>query len=344
MKKSGTFPNVVYRPIEAKDFSALCEISKSAGIGITSLQYDEKKLANRIELSIESMKKSVLKPSSEKYLFVLEDLNKKKVIGTSGVTACIGEEIPFYNYRISTTTRFCKELNIRHYYDSLSLVNDYHGASEVGSLLLTDGYRGSGVGRFLSRVRFLFIANFSERFADLIIAEMRGVSDEEGRSPFWESLGRHFFKMDFEEADRLCELTNKQFIADLMPRSPIYTELLSRAAQESIGKSHPLTLPAFNILKNEGFTFRGYIDIFDGGPAIEVMKNQIHTIRDSQLLKVSQIQSIPNGNPWMISTIEMPFLSCVDSIQIIDGECVLNTSAADKLQMREGLKVRVCRL
>src|SRR5690606_4677800 len=149
------------------------------------------------------------------------------------------------------------------------LANDLTGNSELCSLFLHADHRTGLNGRLLSKARLLFIAEFRELFGDKIIAEMRGMSDAAGRSPFWESLGRHFFKMEFSQADYLTGVGNKAFIAELMPKFPLYTCFLTEDARAVIGRVHPDTEPALNMLKAEGFSYQGYVDIFDAGPAIE---------------------------------------------------------------------------
>jgi arginine N-succinyltransferase len=129
----------------------------------------------------------------------------------------------------------------------------------------------------------MFLADFPELFGDEIIAEMRGVSDEHGHSPFWESLGRHFFQMEFSDADYLTGLGNKVFIAELMPKFPIYVPMLSEDAQKVIGKVHPHTEPALAMLKSEGFDFNGYVDIFDGGPSVSTKVKNIRAVRKSKV-------------------------------------------------------------
>ena len=74
-----------------------------------------------------------------------------------------------------------------------------------------------------------------------------------GNSPFWEWLEAHFFSMDFPTADYLSGIGNKVFIAELMPRYPIYTNLLSQEAQDVIGHVHEKTRPALRLLEREGF-------------------------------------------------------------------------------------------
>ena len=101
-----------------------------------------------------------------------------------------------------------------------------------------------------------------------IIAEMRGVSDEEGHSPFWQWLQEHFFTIDFPTADHLIGIGNKVFISELMPKHPIYANLLGKEAQEVIGQVHEKTKPALKLLEKEGFEHRGYVDLFDAGPTV----------------------------------------------------------------------------
>lgn len=134
----------------------------------------------------------------------------------------------------------------------------------------------------LSRARLLFIAKHAERFTNKIFVELRGESDEAGFSPFWNALGKHFFSMDFQKADYLSGVSNKHFIADLMPRYPIYIPTLPDIAQQVIGVVHETSENVSQILLKEGFCFRDYVDVFDAGPTIEARQQDINTIVNSQ--------------------------------------------------------------
>ena len=124
--------------------------------------------------------------------------------------------------------------------------------------------------------------DFPERFDDLVIAEMRGYQTDEERSPFWDNLGEKFFGIAFENADRISAVDGTQFISDLMPKYPIYVDLLPQEAQEVIGKPHKSSSPALNLLEKEGFAWRGYVDVFDGGPSVECHRSSIRTIQHSR--------------------------------------------------------------
>src|SRR5438046_10223693 len=115
---------------------------------------------------------------------------------------------------------------------------------------------------------------------------MRGYVDQTGRSPFWEAVGRHFFEFDFYRADVLCGLGEKQFIADLMPRHPIYLPLLRPEVQAVVGRVHHDTEPALALLRAEGFEPVNEVDIFDAGPLVRANVDEIRTIRQARLSTV----------------------------------------------------------
>ena len=238
----------VFRAAAEHDVDDIYRLAEAGGTGITTLPKDRELLSQRIEHSIASFARDVSKASNENYLFVLEDTTTGRVVGTSAIEAAVGYGLPFYSYKLSRVSRICHELDIRYEYGLLNLVNDYQGKTEICTLFLDEAYRKNYNGLLLSRARFLFMAEQPERFADIVIAEMRGVSNEAGESPFWDSLGQHFFHISYPEADRLTALTNKQFISDLMPRNPIYTNLLSAEAQNAIAEPHNSTKPAMKAL------------------------------------------------------------------------------------------------
>lgn len=325
------------------DFDKIWQLTQQIGVGITSIPHDKKLLHQRVHHASHSFEKNIAKPHDEYYLFVLEDCDKDVIVGISAIEACTGFDSPFYSYRVSKKSRICYSLHIRNDYDILSLVNDNQNKTEIGGLFLHQDYRRHGNGGFLSRARFLFIAQFPHRFSQTIIAEMRGISDSAGRSPFFDHVGRHFFHMTFAEADQLSSATNKQFIADLMPRTPLYVKLLAPSAQAVIGQAHPSTIPAMTILINEGFRYNNNIDIFDAGPTLEVLHPDIQTIRQSQLLKINQIHEIVSERSCLITNTELDFRAVMQQVIINkqDKTCILNPQTSALLQVKPGDYVRV---
>jgi arginine N-succinyltransferase len=334
---------IIIRPIQSSDYQGLHQIAVESGHGFTSLPVNEELLKNRIERSEQSFSKAVKEPGDEGYLFVMENTETGEVIGTSGIEAAVGLDDAFYHYHLGKVVHTSRELGIYNTVETLALCNDYTGASEICTLFLKENHRQNNNGRFLSRFRFLFIAEHTQRFADTVIAEMRGVSDETGRSPFWAWLEEHFFSIDFPTADYLTGIGKKVFIAELMPKYPIYVNLLSKEAQEVINKVHTNTVPAIRLLQNEGFKRAGYVDIFDAGPTVEAQKDSIKAIRHSNRCQVV-IGSVDSSQKYIICNDKVTDFRAVQDTLTINSEktqVTLTQQAADALMVQSGDWVRI---
>lgn len=228
---------MVIRPVERSDVSALMLLASKTGGGLTSLPANEATLSVRIERAIKTWQGELPK-SEQGYVFVLEDSETGTVAGICAIEVAVGLNDPWYNYRVGTLVHASKELNVYNALPTLFLSNDHTGSSELCTLFLDPEWRKEGNGYLLSKSRFMFMAAFRDKFNDKAVAEMRGVIDEHGYSPFWQSLGKRFFSMDFSRADFLCGTGQKAFIAELMPKHPIYTHFLSQEAQDVIGQVH----------------------------------------------------------------------------------------------------------
>src|SRR2546428_6418667 len=181
---------LLIRPVTPSDLDHLLELSASTGFGLTTLPADPEFLRKRIRKSERSFAGMGDHPAGEAYLLVLEDTATGRVIGTSGVVSKVGGFEPFYAYRIETTVHESKFLGVRKEINVLHLVAEHNGPCEIGSLFLSPGHRGSSAGRVLSLARFLFMAEYEQCFDPVVIAEMRGVVDEKGRSAFWDAVGK----------------------------------------------------------------------------------------------------------------------------------------------------------
>lgn len=332
---------MVIRPIRLDDTEQLLTLALEAGVGMTSLPPDSEVLCEKVDDSLRGFSGTANSPADESYLFVLEDLNTQQIVGTCGIVVSVGNTKPFYSYKLSTLTHSSEQLNVHKEIKALYLVNDYQGVSEICTLFLTPAYRQHHNGSLLSRSRFLFMAEFPHRFAKTVIAELRGVQNHEGRSPFWRNLGRHFFDMDFSEADYLTTTGNKQFISDLMPRYPIYVPLLPPEAQAVIGCVHDATKPAMKMLEREGFEFEGYVDIFDAGPTVQAHRDHIHTVQKSKRKAIEGILPELEGPLFLISNISPEFRACLGTcVETEEGGVHLTKSVAHALQVKEGDRVR----
>lgn len=273
---------LVVRAIEPNDLEALLDMASQVGSGMTTLKPDRQMLGDRVEVAVASFAETI-SPDKRDYMFVMEDTATGRMAGICAIKSAVGLTEPFYNYRIGTLVHSSRELDIFTRMETLYLSNDLTGSTELCSLFLHPDYRYGHNGKWLSKSRFLFIAQFPHVFTEKLIAEMRGYQADDGSSPFYEGLGRHFFKMDFDHVDELTALGKKSFIAELMPRQPLYVDYLPDSAQQVIGKVHRNTQPARKMLEQEGMHFEGYVDIFDAGPVLQARVSELRAMRQSEL-------------------------------------------------------------
>ena len=310
---------VVVRPVIMDDLDALAELAGLAGVGLTTLPKDRGLLAKRIEASASAFRKFAERPGGESYLFGMEDVASRRVIGACGIVSKVGGFQPFYGYRIESQLFESQVIGVHKEVPILKLVEDHDGPAEIGSLFLHPDWRREGNGRLLQLVRFLFMAEHPELFETTVLSEIRGVLNERGHSPFWDALGRHFFGIDFAEADRLS-VVNKKFIAELMPDHPIYIPLLPPEAQAVIGKPHRDSERAVKNLEAEGFRFANMVDIFDAGPVVSCPRDEIRTVRDSRRSLVGEISSDSvEGPEYMIGTTTERFRACKAAVDVRGG-------------------------
>lgn len=270
------------RPARPSDFDAFYQMALLTGGGFTNLPQDKGALTAKLARSEQAFSGSEGDPLGDLFVFVLENVDTNEIRGTCQVFSRVGMREPFYSYRVSTLTQVSPELGKTFRAEMLSLCTDFEGSSEVGGLFLHPESRSGGLGVLLARSRYLFIKLHRARFADTVLAELRGVLDEDGGSPFWDAIAGRFFGMNFQEADKFNGMNGTRFIADLMPKTPIYTAMLSEEAKAIMAVPHPTGRAAMRMLEEEGFEGGDYVDIFDGGPTMSADTDDVRTIRDSR--------------------------------------------------------------
>ena len=277
------------RPATGEDFRAIYEMAKLTGGGFTNLPPDRATLVAKLARSEKSFAREQDEQTGDMYMFVLEDLASGQVRGTCQIFGQVGVVQPFYSYHVSTLTQTSPELGKTFRNQLLTLTTDLEGSSEVGGLFLHPSARAGGWGALLARSRYLFMKLHRGRFGPRTLAELRGVMDETGNCPFWDGLAGRFFGMNFPEADEFNAIHGTRFIADLMPKTPIYVSLLAESAQAVMGQPHSSGRAALRMLEEEGFTYDRYIDVFDGGPTVTAATDQIRTVRESISERVCEI-------------------------------------------------------
>ncbi|GAB4265280.1 MAG: arginine N-succinyltransferase [Deferrisomatales bacterium] len=331
---------VVVRPVRLEDLDQVRVLVQGAGHGLTSLPKDDELLRRKVVESHESFQRPVDRPRGESYLLVLEDRDTGRLAGTSGIVSKVGGFEPFYAYRVETHVHQSEALRVRKEIRCLHLVAEHSGPCEIGSLFLDAAYRRHGAGRLLSLSRFLLMAAAPHRFEREVIAEMRGVVDEAGRSPFWEAVGRHFFDIDYPKADYLS-VKDKRFIAELLPTHPIYIPLLPPEAQAVIGQVHEQTRPALALLEQEGFRYLDMVDLFDAGPIVGCPRGEIRTVRECRRARVAAVRDGPEppGAPWLLAVWEPEFRACLGPAEVAGDEVVLTAECAAALGAEPGQAV-----
>ena len=322
-------PPYVVRAVRPTDFEDFQEIRELAGPGFTSLLMNDAQLRERLEVAAAAFTTEVAAPGKERYLLALEHTASGRVVGCCQVKATVGDAPPFFNFRILRVAQASAAADRRFDLDVLILVNEFFNCTEVGSLFLRPEHRVPGLGRALAQSRYLLMAAEPHRFNDRVVSELRGVVSEDGVSPFWEALGRHFFRMDFNEADRLSATTDNQFILDLMPKYPIYVDLLPQEARDVIGKTHAHGRGARSLLEWEGFRFDNVVDIFDGGPLLSVSRDAIRTSRKSRRVRVEADETLNGARRGLMANPEIARYACAMTRFVIDGDKGQEIARAD---------------
>ena len=324
------------RPASPDDFDAMYEMAKLTGGGFTNLPADKGTLVEKLAKSEEAFANPEEAQGNNCYLFMLEDPKEGLIRGTCQVFGQVGVTQAFYSYHLSTLTQWSPELGKTFRNQTLTLTTDLEGSSEVGGLFLHPAMRAGGLGLLLARSRYLFIRQHRARFGDRVIAELRGVMDEAGNSPFWDALAGKFFDMSFPEADQFNAVHGTQFIADLMPKTPIYVSLLPDAAKAVMGQPHPTGRAALRMLEAEGFSFDRYVDIFDGGPTVSCRTDQVQTVRQATDERVARIGE---GGPlkMLLSAGRMKsFRACLGEVRRVEDGMEITREVAELLEVGEG--------
>ncbi|RMH43930.1 MAG: arginine N-succinyltransferase [Deltaproteobacteria bacterium] len=238
------------------------------------------------------------------YLFVLEDTGARRVVGTSMIHAKHGtRRAPHVFFRVVHEERYSVTLDRYFVHQCLRIGYNYDGPTEIGGLILLPDYRGrpESLGKFLSYVRFLFIAMHRDVFQDQVLSELLPPLEPDGTSALWNSLGYHFTGLSYQEADLLSK-DNKEFIQALFPHELIYTSMLPERARSIIGQVGPAQRGVEKMLRRIGFEYAEQIDPFDGGPHFFADTDQITLVDNA--IRGRAATSPADDAPWGIVAVE----------------------------------------
>lgn len=328
----------VVRAVRIEDLDALDQLVQSATRGLTSLQLDRERLLDRVEHSIFAFSRSGLSPRGEPYVLVLVDDDRGELVGTSTIYAKTGGYQPFYVYRIVESDHHSEQLGVSQHRVRLNLERIHDGPTEIGSLFLRGVHRGAGLGRWLSLSRFALISMLRHRFADRVIAEMRGRANPDGSVPFWDAVAGRFIPTEFAQVDTMSTVS-KQFIEEMVPQHPIYLDLLDDQTRAGIGRVHAETEPALALLTAEGFRETELVDIFDAGPVIQCETDQIKAVQRCRKVAVAEVvdETPATDQKLILASDAGGFTSVLTQVEQSDNDSiVIGKADAERLQVEAG--------
>lgn len=327
----------IVRPARHEDLAGIEKLATAHGARVSTLPQSRDKLSEKIDHSQRSLAGDPALADRERFLFVLEDSDTGRIHGTAGIDARAGNSQPFYNYRRDELIHASHELDVAKRVAVLYPTHELTGKTLLCSFTIDPDLRDTEAFELLSRSRLLFIDRHRERFSDDVVVEIQGVQTEEGDAPFWDSLGRHFFHMDFATADYYSGVKTKTFIAELMPPNPIYVTLLSNAAQAAISEPHEAAARTCQLLGREGFRVGQHIDIFDGGPVLEARTDELTSITRRRN-KTARRGEGSRGVRYLVANGECESFRCsLTNVSDGLGDVVrLNTTIADQLGVSDG--------
>ncbi|MNJ93509.1 Arginine N-succinyltransferase [compost metagenome] len=328
----------IIRPVRHDDLDQLVDLAKQ--FNLLNLPGDKKVINEKIERSERSFAGDLPKEKTE-YLFVVEDTEEKMVVGSSLVIAKHGsEEVPHSFFKVMKRDHFSQDLGIGFIHQVLRFQLDFDGPTEIGGLLVDKTYRRrpEKLGKQISLARFLYMGLYPEKFEERVLCELTPPLTEEGRSEFWEALGRRFTGLPYQEADLLSQ-SHKEFIESLFPQDDIYLALLDSKARLVLGRVGEATKPAQHLLESIGFHYLDEVDPFDGGPHYGAKTSEILPIKYGKRAKLVELKDCSFKDQYLVATTGDEFKAAMAAVDLRDGEVALPNKTRQALGLEIGDEV-----
>lgn len=256
-----------------------------------NLPADRGEIRAILEHSQKSFTGSVKDPRRREYVFVVVELGRNRIVGTSMIIGQLGRrDYPYIYVDVFEEERYSGTLDKHFRHMVLKIGYSYSGPTEIGGLIVEpeSRMRPERFGLAISYVRFLFIKMHREWFRDELLAELLPPLEPDGTSHLWDAVGRKFTEMTYAEADRLSK-KNKEFVRALFPEGPIYASLLPQSAQDVVGKVGAQTRGVERMLRRIGFRYAWRVDPFDGGPHFTAATDEVSLVKRSHASKVKAL-------------------------------------------------------
>lgn len=319
------------RSLRENDFDALKTMIDQTGFGLTSLPKNDSRIRALVKNGAKSFKTDVVDAF---YLFILEHPDTLEILGTSGIYSRSPHKDLLWIEEVGLSPLFPE---VPHHVSYLTIKKNKDDSSELCSLYLLHKARQEGLGKLLSFSRFHYMAANHSKFSKNIFADLRGFIDINDESPFWNAVGRHFLNVDFKHLMRLRDV-DEDVAFDLMPKLPIYLELLPKSAQLALGEPHPHSKAALEMLLEQGFVKSKEFDLYDGGPRMRASIKEIKTVKESKRIQIQSIVGALESGLALLSNEKQDFYACYGKIDLEKGAIDLETASA--LEVKPGEFVR----
>jgi arginine N-succinyltransferase len=334
---------LLLRDVQKADLPGLKRLA--AVLNSVNLPNDEQVLSQLIDRSTKSFTGALRDPFTRDYLFVLEDLKRKQIIGTSMIIAQHGtRESPHISFQVTEVEHYSASLDKHFRHKVLNIGYNYEGPTEIGGLVVDPPHRSGPEkpGKQLSYIRFLYMAAHRDRFRPRLLAELLPPLGKGGRSLVWDACGKKFTGLEYHEADLLSR-QNKEFIKELFPSSDIYTTLFPAPAQKIIGEVGEETRGVQRMLERVGFKYVSRIDPFDGGPHYEADLAEVSLVRRFRTAKIGAEDLELDGEEMLVAcerkSGKARFRAVKCHVRFDDQIAHLPAKAKDLLQVEPGDRV-----
>ncbi|MBL7669141.1 MAG: arginine N-succinyltransferase [Bdellovibrionaceae bacterium] len=324
----------IVRSAKHEDVGQLLELARQ--FPLLNLPDDKNLLGHKIDRSAQSFANQMPKDKAE-YLFVLEDTEEQAIVGSSLIIAKHGsEDAPHCFFKVLKKDHFSQNLGIGFIHQVLRFQMDTEGPTEIGGLLIDRSYRRrpERLGKQISLARFLYMGIYPERFEDRVLCELTPPLTDEGRSEFWEALGRRFTGLNYQEADMLSQ-SHKEFIESLFPEDDIYLCLLDPKARLVLGRVGEATKPAQHLLESIGFQYLEEVDPFDGGPHYGSETSEILPIKKGRRVRLADFSESSFVGRVLIGTTQEEFKSTLVPYDLREDEIAI----PHKIRRELGLEI-----
>ncbi len=331
----------IVRAVSREDLQQLYDLARQ--FTLLNLPAEKRTIENKIERSVASFAGELGRSDAE-YVFVAIDTESEEIAGSSTIVAKNGTPTsPNFSFKVLKKERFSRDLGVGFIHQILRLRANTDGPTEVGGLVVDKAYRRrpEKVGRLISLTRFVYIGMHLDHFENELHAEMVPPLTEEGRSEFWEALGRRFTGMPYKEADQISS-QNNGFIQSLFPEEDIYLCLLDSKARLVLGRVGEETQPALQLLNKIGFSYKEEVDPFDGGPHIGCPTKECTVVANLKKFSLKRSQTGPFDKTAMIGLMRDGAYCGASSLYHVAGnELTLPESTWIALNLSEGEEIHI---